>query len=1417
MAAAAVAIWPLQRYISERMEYLKNEVIAFLEESTGREIRYDSVSPSVLRFLEINRMRILSEGGDGDDILEIEKFRIYYNIFKLIGKNPGGAFSRVSIEDSSIAIDLVEDKDFVDLIQTLIDQFRESRAQEFNLVLSGRNMNVSVKQNDARVLLSDLFFDINSRSETPEIDLSGEITCVLPQFENNFENLHAALTLEGNFTRTFSEATLKPSISELHIGDFIIASQTFQLSFSNGNWRITKIQDRLPLDISATFDQTNRAAEVFFAAADFVPESVVRYGGEIEKNKLLQIAMRTNFTGGGEIRYDIDTNSVSYAGTADVSLSEAIGPFSGISASGNFNGNLERVALSDFTIDTDQGSALLNGESGFSPFLPEGTVWVRDLIWPLDRRISGRLEIAGTSELVSVTSDTVQIGAIGLESVSATILPGEDALVFETAFTVGKGESNKIRAEGSVIAGESPEFEISDITIREIRLLLLADLADIDLPQNLPESVLGLKIDADAFLQTSNGRYLFSIPEFKAYGEDGESMVVARIAGNNNNVTVSDFGFTMGSISISGEAAVDTTDSENLGIQGSLTMFDIAYGVEGVLQDRKKFSFSGDYGLTGVVLIEDSELSVELNTKNLPIPYGEITYLAALHIAGSYINAESWRIESQNSTFGPVTLPVLGELRAGFTGVVTPNLITADEIRISDQYSELSGGGYLEYDLSEDTVLKGEVYLANDADGEGYSADFTVSGTSIDAEISIEDGMLQRVGTLPVDGRINAKINANGDLSFPDIAASVSLEEGTFAGDSLAVSADITLNEKLFSVSDLNLDYVTNRIQNGAGLLDFTDGSFSVTGGYSGSFRDRRVTSDLVFSGSFTEAFPKEEIASLVESDFKAEFRAGNIVFGDERPDDWNFSAERAGEILSVNGGPESAMSFVTKSDNSFTIDFKAPLPIVATARGVLSGGEIDAELIVQNLDMEGMESILVIPFFNITSGQAYGSLLISGRLNDPEIYGDLFGRELLAGIQVVPETIGPFTAQLSFKGKSLLINKTLLPAGAAEVYGTAEFTLDHWLPTTYEIQLTTASAPGIHIRNNFGKVDTDGYGHGELFISGDPFAIELTGELVVSNGSVIIGQPPPAGNGGTPLIADITLVSGKKVVFLWPNRNVPILTAYADTGQKVRIQTNPVIGSLDIDGEVGVKSGEVFYFQRSFRIREGSVLLEEDQNEVDPRISVRAESRDVTDAGEELRIYLVIENQPFSQFKPRFESVPPLSQTEIYAALGQNLRDEFGGDFYGLSSALLITSDIFSQFAVVRSLEQRVRDLLNLDLFSVRTYVLQNVLSEQLIPADAAFVPTTASAGRYLDNTTLFLGKYFGNDIFLEAMVRLRTNQALLSNLDAGDDLYVDSEIRLEWKTPLFLLELSLLPDILDPLSSIQRARLGLSWDIWY
>ena len=110
----------------------------------------------------------------------------------------------------------------------------------------------------------------------------------------------------------------------------------------------------------------------------------------------------------------------------------------------------------------------------------------------------------------------------------------------------------------------------------------------------------------------------------------------------------------------------------------------------------------------------------------------------------------------------------------------------------------------------------------------------------------------------------------------------------------------------------------------------------------------------------------------------------------------------------------------------------------------------------------------------------------------------------------------------------------------------------------------------------------------------------------------------------------------------------------------------------------------------------------------------------------------------------------------------------------------------------------------------------MQNILSERLIPDEDSFAGSAPSIGKYLDNTTLFLGKYFGEDLFLEALIQISTENRLTGS-GLGEGLVVDSEVSLEWKTPLFLLELSVLPDFTDLFSSITNTSLGFSWEFSY
>jgi hypothetical protein len=119
-------------------------------------------------------------------------------------------------------------------------------------------------------------------------------------------------------------------------------------------------------------------------------------------------------------------------------------------------------------------------------------------------------------------------------------------------------------------------------------------------------------------------------------------------------------------------------------------------------------------------------------------------------------------------------------------------------------------------------------------------------------------------------------------------------------------------------------------------------------------------------------------------------------------------------------------------------------------------------------------------------------------------------------------------------------------------------------------------------------------------------------------------------------------------------------------------------------------------------------------------------------------------------------------------------------------------SSDVLAQFNVVRVFERNARDFLGLDMFSVRTQLLQNAF---LGAAGLTQNPVDriVSLGNYFDNTTVYMGKFLGSDIFLQAMLSLSVDEAQISNTLGG--LKLEPDIGIDWKTPLFQLRWSFLP----------------------
>ncbi|MDR1411859.1 MAG: translocation/assembly module TamB, partial [Spirochaetaceae bacterium] len=189
--------------------------------------------------------------------------------------------------------------------------------------------------------------------------------------------------------------------------------------------------------------------------------------------------------------------------------------------------------------------------------------------------------------------------------------------------------------------------------------------------------------------------------------------------------------------------------------------------------------------------------------------------------------------------------------------------------------------------------------------------------------------------------------------------------------------------------------------------------------------------------------------------------------------------------------------------------------------------------------------------------------------------------------------------------------------------------------------------------------------------------------------------------------------------------------------------------------------------------------------------------------------------------FEARFESSPPLSQVDILSLLGQNVTDESQEEGEAVNLMLSSVTDILStaivsQFSGVRRLERTVRDFLGLDMLSFRTQIIPNAVTMLRNSAD-----TGNTLGNYLDNTTVFIGKYLGSDMFLQGMLTVRYNDLAdpgrglnrmnNSSLAVGQFIF-EPDISVELHSPLFDIRWSIMPLHLENLF-ISDTSFSLTW----
>ncbi len=365
-------------------------------------------------------------------------------------------------------------------------------------------------------------------------------------------------------------------------------------------------------------------------------------------------------------------------------------------------------------------------------------------------------------------------------------------------------------------------------------------------------------------------------------------------------------------------------------------------------------------------------------------------------------------------------------------------------------------------------------------------------------------------------------------------------------------------------------------------------------------------------------------------------------------------------------------------------------------------------------------------------------------------------------------------------------------------------------LQWSVDVYIEDGNEVGIRLPIVASNVDIWGDVSGNLSIVGQDMNINLEGEITAENLRMSIGMEPLPEWWGSKRTTtmDMNILLRENVSFVLPLGPNPIFTAFIAENQRLHVSKHS-IGGLNVTGTLDIRSGEFYYFQKNFYITEGNISFPTTlygEAEFNPTINLRARLRDFDTEGQPVDIYLILRNATLDNITPSFESSPSKNINEIMTILGGSiLPTGVYGDISisSMFSLLSASVDILTRMGILRStdtgLEQSIRTSLSLDTFSIHTNIVGNILYDTVNLASSNLDSENLSPmARYLDGTTLYLGKYITPEVYFEAMVHLQSSTDWEDSSPSfiADDLDLDIEISLEWTNPLCTVSFFTQPD---------------------
>ncbi|MGE4453181.1 MAG: hypothetical protein AB7D92_01490 [Sphaerochaeta sp.] len=867
------------------------------------------------------------------------------------------------------------------------------------------------------------------------------------------------------------------------------------------------------------------------------------------------------------------------------------------------------------------------------------------------------------------------------------------------------------------------------------------------------------------------------------------------------------------SLSIAGR--ISTAEGNMLVGDAELAIYDTLYPFQFLLQTSTlQFSLSQENAFSLSTNLAPP-IDADVTASKLRLP--DRGFFANALISGdmnlAFNNLQEWGIRSEkihlsNVTFQGQTYALETSIALSQDSLVLPQILLTDDENATFVSS-------LSYRGTDFISLLDQSYLAP------FEAFFTLySNNERKIAISLmgEDRRISAVmqlSNLPLDRFFSMGTNVVIDLDmlgYTDLRNVISLD-GTLAlnrGDASfftkleAANKTLNLYESSFIQGDLTYDGNLLLIQGGKAL---SEGKFSHIRHLSYTDQESRLSYTLALDLPEVEDLFDLPLAigPLLEGRAQAVLSLSDIlVFGEEGFSDGVYSITLAAPEITVDS------DLLTFSYSLDTQELSAKLlpqfGIGFSAYGSLS--EKDFGLIIEDihLPLNLLNRTFLKPIFSFLDGTVQGELFIGGTKQAIRPYGQLYVNSSRMDLFWLPQDI------ITMKNVTVTIDGTravspkipffstnTTTGKTVEGYGSLGSSFDGLTLLNYEIHADSEDEMlYVWIPMQGFDVDIRTYASGTFNLFGVGFETWLDGDVTIQDTTISLGikDLPYWYEENNLTTTEFSVVTGRNVSFFYPNTPNPFIQATITENQEINFSYDHIIDEFIIDGNLSFRSGEFYYFQKNFFITEGSLSLHTDAlsgvNTIQPSINLRAKLTDFDAQGERVDIYLVLRESSLTNLNPQFESTPPKDTNEILEILGQSIlpTGAYGQvNLYSVASLAAAATDVaerlgYLQTSQTTQLTESIRTSLGLDMFSIRSNILQNILIDALPGSSLA---TISPLARYLNNTTIFMGKYIGEQYFLQALLHLTASEKReVKRSFISPDLSLDLELSLDWQNPV-------------------------------